>query len=680
MNLKNQMTSFDIAAEAKELSVMLTGGFVDKVYQPQKDEILLRINVPSQGKKDILIKLGRYIVSTKRTIEMPETPSNFAMLLRKNLDNARVVNISQYKFDRILEFELQKNEKFRLIVELFSDGNVILVKNGKILAPLITQSWKDREVRSGEDYLYPPSRIDPRGMSFEDFSNNLRSSKADLVRTLAVSINLGGLYAEETCLVANLDKSKKASSLIDKEIEILFQTVKNIIERLTKEQNPAIVIDNDRFVDVVPIKMQIYDNFEKKEYPSFNDALDDYFANIAKVEYTKENVQNEKIEKIKRQIAQQTKSIDEFYAEQERARNLGDKIYANYGIIENALNTLLEAKERLGWQEIMKQFSKAKKDRETKKDNEKFRIEEINPSEGYFVIRIFDGEESLIKIDIRKSINENAQDYYEKAKKWREKADGAKNAIQDAQLKLKEAEEEAEEERIRKMLESERIKRVSKKFWYESYRWFISSDGNLVLAGKDAESNDKVVKKHLGDDDRYVHADIHGAPSVVVKKKQILDISELTLKEACIFAVCFSRAWSANIGSERAYWVTPSQVSKTPQAGEFLARGAFIIRGKRNYCEDIPLRLAIGEIYVDKSTGQNIVENNEQAVKKIMCAPISALEKNSKRYAIIEPGEIQKNEFANKLAKIFEVPMDEVLAVLPPGGVRIVSTTNLEIG
>ncbi len=685
MTMKKQMTSFDVAVEARELSRLLTGGFVDKVYQPAKDEILLRINVPSEGKKDLFIKLGKFALVTKRAIEMPEVPSNFAMLLRKNLDNARVMKVSQHKFDRIMKFELQKAEGYMLIVELFADGNVILAKNGRIVAPLIPQSWRDREVRAGEDYVYPPSRADPRDMNFDDFAKVVRTSNADLVRTLAVGVNLGGLYAEETCLLAGKDKSIKAATIEDEDLEDVFRTIKGLIERLSTEQKPEIIVDKGRYIDVVPIEMTSYDAFEKKEYPYFNEALDDYFSEIAKYEAAGlPAVSNEKVERLKRQIEQQRSAIDELAAGQERDKMLGDAIYSNYSTVEKALAGIIEAKDRLGWTELMKQFAKAKKEREgnERKDGEKYRIEELNPQDGYFVMRIFEDGEVSIKLDIRKSINENAQEYYEKAKKWREKIEGAKAAMEEARKKLEDAEEEAEEMLATRREAAERAKRASRRYWYESYRWFISSDGNLVLAGKDAETNDKVVKKHLKDDDRYVHADVHGAPSVVVKKKLGKDITESTLREACEYAVCFSRAWGSNVGSERAYWVTPSQVSKTPQSGEFLARGAFVIRGKRNYCEEVPLRLAIGEIFVDKSTGENLVTPQDvegRAVQKIMCAPVSAVEKHSNRYAIIEPGDTPKNEFAGALSRALGMNMEDALSVLPPSGVRVAKLVGLEL-
>jgi hypothetical protein len=172
----------------------------------------------------------------------------------------------------------------------------------------------------------------------------------------------------------------------------------------------------------------------------------------------------------------------------------------------------------------------------------------------------------------------------------------------------------------------------------------------------------------LKDGDRYVHADIHGAPSCIVKNKgvsdEVLSISEKTLEEACIFAASFSKAWK-QFGEAQAYWVLPEQVSKTPQSGDFLPKGAFIIRGKRNYYR-CTLEIAVGEVLVD-------------GARKIMSGPVRAVESRSERFVVLQPGTVKTSSVAKVLARVFGVSSDAVLKVLPPGEVRVVKTVGLEL-
>jgi hypothetical protein len=197
------------------------------------------------------------------------------------------------------------------------------------------------------------------------------------------------------------------------------------------------------------------------------------------------------------------------------------------------------------------------------------------------------------------------------------------------------------------------------KLWFERYRWFISSNGNLVVAGKDAATNEKVVKKYLEKGDRYVHAVITGAPSCIVKAQDVesnpLSISSETLREACQFAVAYSRAWK-QFAELEAYWVNPEQVSKTPPSGEYLPRGSFMISGKRTY-EKCVMALGIGQITL-------------KGVKKVMGAPPSVAKKTEK-WVVLTPGVTDKNQVAAELMKIFETDVETLQATLPSGGITI---------
>ncbi|MBS3778277.1 MAG: fibronectin-binding domain-containing protein, partial [Candidatus Thermoplasmatota archaeon] len=140
-----------------------------------------------------------------------------------------------------------------------------------------------------------------------------------------------------------------------------------------------------------------------------------------------------------------------------------------------------------------------------------------------------------------------------------------------------------------------------------------------------------------------------------------IPITEQSLKEGCIFSACYSRSWK-QYAEAQAYWVLPEQVSKTPQSGEFVPRGAFIIRGKRNYCT-CKMQLGIGRISIHNT-------------QKIMGGPLSAIKKWCDHYVIIEPGTKKSSTIAKEIAEVLKETPTQVQQVLPPGESRIISISK----
>ncbi|RCN23795.1 hypothetical protein ANCCAN_30517, partial [Ancylostoma caninum] len=148
--------------------------------------------------------------------------------------------------------------------------------------------------------------------------------------------------------------------------------------------------------------------------------------------------------------------------------------------------------------------------------------------------------------------------------------------------------------------------------WFEKFIWFISSERYMVITGRDATQNELLVKKYLRKDDIYVHADAHGAASVVIRNKQGGgDIPPKTLTEAAQMAVCCTKAWGSQISSS-SWWVYAWQVSKVAKSGEYLTKGSFVIRGKKNFLPSCPLVLGFGILFrVDEITAQKHQKETE---------------------------------------------------------------------
>jgi predicted ribosome quality control (RQC) complex YloA/Tae2 family protein len=642
--MKSGMSSFDIAAMVKELQTLI-GARIDKTYQLSRDKLLIRLRVPEQGRKDLVIIVGKWLYLTSKSQETPKTPTSFAMLLRKHLSNGTITKIEQHGFDRIVKIHIQKAESFQLVCEMFREGNVVLVSDGKIIQPLISKSWSQREVRAKRDYVFPPPRYDFIALDRKSFEDILKNSKKDLVRTLAGDVNLGGVYAEEICQITEIPKNKKAKELSVDEIELIFDAMKNLLTSLKEVKGGMLVSADSNIVDVIPFPLNKYEENEKENFDVFSEAVEKYLENFVEEEPVDIDYENAK-SRLERQKAQQEKAILNQEKKAERDKKTAELIYGHYQDCEGILSSVKSGFESKTLPDLIPKLE------------EQSIYKQLNPAKSEIVLELEDENENKFEVilNFKKSIEENAGIYYDKAKKAKEKLEGAKNSLKDTEVKLSKIE-------VEKEVKKKKRKRGTKKFWFEKYRWFISSDGNIVIAGRDARTNDKVVKKYLADKDRYAHAEIHGAPSVVIKH-QNEEILERTLQEACEFALNFSKAWNAKIGAGNAYWVLPDQVSKTAPAGEFVPRGAFIIRGKRNYTQKIEMRLGVGLI-------------TYEGTEKVMCAPVSAIENQCSRYVIFEPGDMKKSDFVRKLCKTFDLEKEEVAGILPPGNVKVVSSVGL---
>ncbi|KAG9728462.1 hypothetical protein KCU59_g13772, partial [Aureobasidium melanogenum] len=124
-------------------------------------------------------------------------------------------------------------------------------------------------------------------------------------------------------------------------------------------------------------------------------------------------------------------------------------------------------------------------------------------------------------------------------------------------------------------------------------------DGYLVLGGKDAQQNELLYRRHLKKGDIYVHADLHGASSVIIKNNPGLaeyEIPPSTLSQAGNLSVCTSSAWDSKAVMS-AWWVNADQVSKTAPTGEYLTTGGFMIRGKKNFLPPAQLLLGFAVIW-----------------------------------------------------------------------------------
>ncbi len=254
-----------------------------------------------------------------------------------------------------------------------------------------------------------------------------------------------------------------------------------------------------------------------------------------------------------------------------------------------------------------------------------------------------------IEIDFEKSLEENASSYFEKSKAAKKKLIGLKKAMIDLEKKASEVKEKPKAKPLA-------MKR--KRQWFEAFHWFNSSQGFLVIGGKDAKSNETVVKKHLDKEDLFLHADIQGGSACVVKSDGN-KIPKEALEETAQFAAVWSKAWQQKLASVDVYAASKEQVSKKAPSGEAISTGGFMIYGKRQWFRKTPLRFAVGLL-------------EEKNGFFAMGGPPDAVKKNCVAFVEIVWGKEKKSAIAKKILQRFEKKtgertgsLDDIISILP---------------
>lgn len=691
MDRKRELSSIDLAAVSRELN-SFEGAKVDKAYLYGDDLLRLKMRDFDRGRLELLVEVGEikraHTVAPEHVPPAPGRPPNFAMMLRNRLSGADFAGVEQFEFDRILQFHFKREDGDTTIVaELFGQGNVaVLDENNEVIDCLDTVRLKSRTVAPGSQYEFPSSRVNPLDIDYEEFEYRMNDSDTDIVRTLATQLNFGGLYAEEVCTRAGVEKAKDIADATEEEYERVFAAIERVKEPLeTGDFDPRVYYEDDVRTDVTPFPLEEYEGRDSEAFDSFNAAVDDYFTNLDLSENEdagepqKPDFQAQ-IEKQQRIIDQQEGAIEGFEQQADAEREKAELLYANYGFVDEILSTVRSARaEDTPWGDIEARFEEGAE----RGIEQAEAVQGIDPSEGTVTVRIDDTDVTLFPDD---GVEKNANRLYQEAKRIESKKEGALAAIEDTREELEEVKRRAEEweaEPEEEREEPENIDWLSRasipvrkqEQWYERFRWFRTSDGFLVLGGRNADENEELVKKYMDKNDLFFHSQAHGGPITILKTSdpsepsKDVDVPDQSKREAAQFAVSYSSVWKDGRFAGDAYMVNPDQVSKMPESGEYLEKGAFTIRGDRTYFDDTAVGVAVG-ITVEPNT-------------RVIGGPPSAIEKQAETVIEVEPGQYAQNDAAKRLYREFRERFEDTSFVrkvaspdliqefLPAGGSRM---------
>lgn len=614
--MKNRFSTLDLIAILPEIRQQLVGMRVYQVYDVDNKTIIIRFSKPTQGtieeetfKQMLILESGIRMHLTEFNWPKNSNPSGFTMKLRKHLRNKRLECINQIGVDRIVDLQFGINEfTNHIILELFSKGNIILTdKDYNILS--LVRIYKDTKTNISiavrEKYPINKNFYVSSQLTFtRDQINELVDSSKDqnFKKLFNPHFQYGPALLEHSLLQfkdINPNKFKVTSEDCDL-LEKVFKYADEQIKVFSDSCSKGFIIQSSEkrancdemlvtFTEFHPFLFSQFsnENVSYQEYESFNKAVDLFFSNMEGQKIEGKAVQQEKqalkkLEAIKKDHVIRLENLSKM---QEIDNKKAELIENNIELVDKAISVLRSAiANKYSWEMILEIVKDAQdsgdliasKIRQLKLDKNCFEMCLDNP---------YDEDSSnsmLVDIDIGLSAFANARKYYEHrkdaAKKEQKTIDHSEKAFKNVERKVK--------QQLKETSIKTNIVLARKILWFEKFYWFISSEGILVIAGRDAQQNELIVKRYLDKNDIYVHADIHGATSVVIKNFTDKEVPPKTINEAANMAVCYSASWEAKVVSV-AYWVHSHQVQKTAPSGQYLSVGSFMIRGKKNY---IPLQ------------------------------------------------------------------------------------------
>ncbi|WP_317344759.1 Rqc2 family fibronectin-binding protein [Faecalimonas umbilicata] len=528
-----------IANIVHELNRNLLDGRINKIAQPETDELLLTIKTPG-GQRRLSISASAslpLIYLTEGNKPSPMTAPNFCMLLRKHINNGRITKIWQPKLERIIHFEIEHLDelgdlcKKELIVEIMGKhSNIIFCsEDGTIIDSIkhvSSQMSSVREVLPGRTYFIPDTmeKSDPLSVSFAEFQRVLTEKPMPLAKAVYTSFTgISPVVAEEICYLSGIDSALTPRELSEDLLTHLYRQFTLYFEEVSAGHfSPAIYYHGTEPKEFSALPLTHFSQYIRKEYDSISRLLEDYYA------------EKNTLTRIRQ------KSVD----------------------LRRVVQTALERNRK-------KYDLQAKQLRDTE-NREKFKVYgELIHTYGYNLepgakkleaLNYYTNEMITIPLDSTKTPQENALKYFEKYNKQKRTFEALTSLIEETRddisylesvsnaldIALSEddltqiKEELIESGYIRRKFTKKKVKITSKPFHY------LSSDGYHIYVGKNNLQNEELTFHFASGNDWWFHA--KGIPgSHVIVKTNGEELPDRTFEEAGKLAAYYSK----NRGSEK---------------------------------------------------------------------------------------------------------------------------------
>lgn len=422
-------------------------------------------------------------------------------------------------------------------------------------------------------------------------------------------------------------------------------------------------------IEYHPYLFEQYREFKYKEFDRFDSAVDEFYSTLIgqKIDMKTFSQECEALKKLSNVKKDHEKRLEELNKVQILNKQRAELITRNQDLVNSVLLTIRNViANQMSWTDI----GEFVKNAQTAGDYVAQSIKQLKLETNHVSLYLTDpyaaadsssgsetddesGESSkqddkipamIVDIDLGLSAYGNATRYYDQKKSAAQKEN---RTIESSAKALKNAEKRTQEH-LKEVRTISNISKARKVFWFEKFYWFISSENYLVIGGRDQQQNELIVKRYLRTNDIYVHADIQGASSIVIRNPFTGSADEAqaaippkTLLEAGAMAISYSVAWDAKVTTS-AYWVRSDQVSKTAPTGEYLETGSFMIRGKKNFLPPCHLILGLSIMFkleessVERHAGERSVRTFDDASEKNFSAQVSELEEAAAAVAIEE--------------------------------------------
>lgn len=521
-----------------ELNNNILDGRINKINQPEKDELILTIKSNRQQYKLLLSANPSLplVYFTTDTFVNPMTAPNFCMLLRKHLNSAKIVSITQPDFERVIDIKIEHFDELgdicykHLIIELmgkhsniiFTDDNNMIIDSIKHISALVSSV---REVLPGKEYFIPKqeNKICPINISLDSFIELASNSNKPVYKFLYTTfIGISPLLANEICHRSSLDSETYINSLSKDIIEHFYNMFSRVIELTsTHEYKPCIVYQNDEPIEYSSIPLTCYHNSTICEYDTICEVLNKYYSEKAVINRIKQ------------------KSIDMRHivaTSLERARK-------KYSLQEKQLNDTNKKEKYKVYGELLTTYG--------------YNIP--NGSKNATVNNYYTGEDITIPLDSSISPIDNAKKYFDKYNKLKRTFVALSDQIIETKNEIDYLESisnsldialyetdliDIKNELVSSGYIKNRQKNNSKKNKSPKNDnkplHFISSDGFHIYVGKNNFQNDELTFKFASNNDWWFHAKGIAGSHVIVKTNGE-ELPDRTFEEAGQLAAFYSK-------------------------------------------------------------------------------------------------------------------------------------------